>query len=207
MQNADSNASPSVPDRTGATITPLPRAHQPDLLSAMRRARLEDAERTMVSAELRAAEIGRLEHLRVQLAPVFAQAGRELVQFDHGLVPSETPRLFIDMIAYVEMGHDRQTYRLVQDTRNGPVVLAQATAIDPVVAAVTDYVARRIVERERALAAVQLPVRANAAAAAPATPAEAASAHNFADVVAVYAAGAASGAALIYAAAKLGWIG
>ncbi|MGL4323587.1 MAG: hypothetical protein ACRCTD_06045 [Beijerinckiaceae bacterium] len=193
--------------RPKATVTALPRAHQPDLLTAMRRARLEDAERTLVTSDLRAAEIARLEQLRLALAPLFDQAGRELVQFDHGLVASETPRLFIDMIAYVEMGHDRHSYTFIQDTREGPVTLAQSAATDGMVEAVTNYVARRLVERERALASVksgQSAVRRDAAETAlpqntTATP--------FGEILAVYCAGAVSGAALIYAATKLGWLG
>lgn len=208
MQNAEHSLFKDEPAQVAGNVTALPRAHQPDLLTAMRRARLEDAERTFVTAELRAAEIGRLEFLRVQLAPIFAQAGRELVQFDHGLVASETPRLFIDMIAYVEMAHDRQTYTLIQDTRNGPVVLAQNKAADGIVAAVTDYVARRLVERERALAAATLPAREYASGSEPARK-EAAlpTAAAFSEVLGVYLAGAASGVALIYAALKLGWLG
>ncbi|MGL4810699.1 MAG: hypothetical protein ACRCXM_02895 [Beijerinckiaceae bacterium] len=187
-----------------ATVTALPRAHQPDLLSAMRRARLEDAERTLVVSELRAAEIARLEQLRLALSPLFEQAGRTLVQFDHGLVASETPRLFIDMIAFVEMEHDRQTYLFVQDTREGPVTIQRSQKTDVIVEAVTNYVARRLIERERALASAQVPVHAVAGRPAQGRD-EADSA--FGEALGIYLAGAASGIALTYAALKLGWLG
>jgi CHASE1-domain containing sensor protein len=51
------------------------------------------------------------------------------------------------------MGHDRRTYRFVQDTQNGPVVLTESTSSEEIARSVTKYVARRMVERERALAA------------------------------------------------------
>jgi hypothetical protein len=50
------------------------------------------------------------------------------------------------------MARDRRTYRFVQDTRDGPVILTESASADDIVQAVTKYVARRMVERERALA-------------------------------------------------------
>ena len=57
------------------------------------------------------------------------------------------------MIAFVDMGHDRYTYRFYQDIRHGRVLIAENQSADAIAAAVADYVARRLVERERALAA------------------------------------------------------
>lgn len=57
------------------------------------------------------------------------------------------------MISFVEMGHDRRTYRFFQDTRYGRVLIAESANVDRIVAAMTNYIARRLVERERALAA------------------------------------------------------
>ena len=62
------------------------------------------------------------------------------------------PRLWIDVIAHVEMGRDKRQYRFVQDTRYGRAVLAESHDVPEMVHAVTRYVARRLVERERALA-------------------------------------------------------
>jgi hypothetical protein len=50
------------------------------------------------------------------------------------------------------MGHDRRLYRFVQDTRHGRITIAESEKIDPIVKSVTDYIARRLVEREKALA-------------------------------------------------------
>jgi hypothetical protein len=49
------------------------------------------------------------------------------------------------------MGRDKRLYRFVQDTRFGRKVMAESFEADEIVAAVTRYVARRLVERERAL--------------------------------------------------------
>jgi hypothetical protein len=120
---------------------------------AVRRARLDDAERTKVIAELRGAEIARLEMLRDEILPVAAEVPKDIDLFDIGLVPTERPRLFIDMIGFVEMGHDRRTYRFIQDTRYSRVVIAESERMEPIVTAVTDYIARRLIEREKTLAA------------------------------------------------------
>ena len=49
------------------------------------------------------------------------------------------------------MAHDKRTYRFFQDTRQGRVLMAESQSLDTIVAAVADYVARRLVERERAV--------------------------------------------------------
>jgi hypothetical protein len=56
-------------------------------------------------------------------------------------------------------------YRFVQDTRFGRIVLAESHDTGAIVEAVTDYVARRMIERERAM--VVLPEPKPAAAAPP----------------------------------------
>jgi hypothetical protein len=63
----------------------------------------------------------------------------------------DTPRLWIDTVAHIAMGRDKRSYRFLHDTRFGRRVLAESHEIADMVRAVTDYVARRIVERERAL--------------------------------------------------------
>ena len=58
------------------------------------------------------------------------------------------------MISFIEMGRDRRTYRFLQDTRNGRVLLAEADGLTPMIDAVTRYIARRLVEREQTLASL-----------------------------------------------------
>ena len=130
-----------------------PQAPQPDLAAAVRRARLENAERSEAIADLREIEAGRLALLESALKPVVRQAPPGVDMFDLTLTQGERPRLFIDMVAFVDMGRDRRTYRFFQDTLHGRVLIAESRQIDRIVLAVTNYVARRLVERERALAA------------------------------------------------------
>jgi hypothetical protein len=124
---------------------------QPDLVASIRQARVENAERADAIAEVRELEIVRLKALESALEPVVDQAPQGLDLFDLALTQSEHPRLFLDMIAFVDMAHDKRTYRFFQDTRNGRVLMAESQSVDTIVAAVADYVARRLVERERAV--------------------------------------------------------
>lgn len=125
----------------------------PRLRDAIREARIESAERSGVVVDLRDAELARLELLNEALEPVFAEIPPEIELFDRGISRGDTPRLWIDAIAHVAMGRDKRMYRFVQDTRFGRKVLAESFDTDEIVKAVTRYVARRLVERERALAA------------------------------------------------------
>ena len=117
----------------------------------MHQARVEAAERSSVVVDLRDAEVARLELLNEALDPLFAEIPPEVELFDRGLSRGETPRLWIDAVVHVAMGRDKRIYRLLQDTRFGRRVLAESHEIPEIVKAVTDYVARRLVERERAL--------------------------------------------------------
>jgi hypothetical protein len=135
------------------------------LRDALRRARIEAADRTGVVVDLRDAEVARLEILNEALDPLFAQIPDFVDLFDRGISQGETPRLWIDVVAHVVMGRDKRAYRLVQDTRFGRIVLAESHDVPVIVDAVTDYVARRMIEREHALVAT--PMVAPAAAEKP----------------------------------------
>jgi hypothetical protein len=128
------------------------RAAPPSLKLALRRARIEAAEQNQAVADLREAEVARLQALEDAIQPVIDQVPAEVDMFEPGILHGERPRLFIDMIGFVEMGHDRRVYRLMQDTRHGRVQIAQSERIDTMTAAIANYIARRLIERERALA-------------------------------------------------------
>src|SRR5207253_7148880 len=127
------------------------------LRDALRQALIEAADRTGVVVELRDAEVARLEILNEALDPLFAEVPEQVDLFDRGVSQGENPRLWIDVVAHVAMGRDKRIYRFVQDTRFGRIVLAEAHDVAVIVQAVTDYVARRIVEREHALVATPIP--------------------------------------------------
>jgi hypothetical protein len=121
------------------------------LRDALRRARIEAADRTGVVVDLRDAEVARLEILSEALDPLFAQIPEQVDLFDRGISQGETPRLWIDVVAHVVMGRDKRIYRFVQDTRFGRIVIAESHEVAAMVDAITDYVARRMIEREHAL--------------------------------------------------------
>lgn len=123
------------------------------LRDALRRARIEAADRTGVVVDLRDAEVARLEILNELLDPLFAQIPNGVDLFDRGISQGDTPRLWVDVVAHVVMGRDKRIYRFVQDTRFGRIILAESHEAARIVEAVTDYVARRLIEREHALVA------------------------------------------------------
>jgi hypothetical protein len=141
MSDAQNNSS------TAASERPM------RLRDALRQARIEAADRTGVVVDLRDAEVARLEILNEALDPLFAQVPDKVDLFDRGISQGETPRLWIDVVAHVLMGRDKRIYRFVQDSRFGRIVLAESHDVPVIVDAVTDYVARRMIEREHALVA------------------------------------------------------
>lgn len=122
------------------------------LTDAIRAVRIDEAERTGVVVALREADIARLDILHDRLKPVLADVPRGVDLFDVAVTPGATPRLWVDMIAFVEMARDKRSYRFLQDTREGRRVMVESP--DPAVVAerITAYIARRLIERERLLA-------------------------------------------------------
>src|SRR5690348_15441777 len=137
---------------TGSNPASEPRSLR--LRDALHKARIEAADRTGVVVDLRDAEVARLEILNEALDPLFAQVPDNIDLFERGISNGETPRLWIDVVAHVVMGRDKRIYRFVQDTRYGRIVLAESHDVPAIVDAATDYVARRMIEREQALAAI-----------------------------------------------------
>ena len=128
------------------------------LRDALRQARLESAERTGVIVDMRDAEVARLEILNDALDPVFKEMPDGMELFDRGITRGDQPRLWIDVLAHVDMGRDKRTYRFLQDTRYGRKIMAESAETNEIVEGVTKYIARRIIERERALASDERPV-------------------------------------------------
>jgi hypothetical protein len=127
------------------------------LREAIREARIEAAERTGVVVDLRDAEIARLELVNDELDQVFSEIPSGVDLFDRGISRGDRPRLWIDAVARVEMGRDKRTYRFVQDSRHGRRVLTESSASRDIVAAVTRYIAHRLIEHERALVGDETP--------------------------------------------------
>jgi hypothetical protein len=128
------------------------------LRDALRKARIEAADRSAVVVDLRDAEIARLEILNEALDSLFAQIPNGVDLFDRGISQGDTPRLWIDVVAHVVMGRDKRLYRFVQDTRFGRIVIAESHEVPALVDAITDYVARRLIERDHAMVATPMAV-------------------------------------------------
>jgi hypothetical protein len=138
------------------------------LAEAMSRARELARVVDVPRASSKALKAARLETVRQQLAPLYAAIPRDVELFDLALVSSDKPKLFVDIIAFIELTPD-DTFRFVQDTRTGRTVLLETDDETTLRDAVTDYIARRLIERERALAAT-VPVDAPVAPAGIAKP-------------------------------------
>ena len=131
-------------DRRGAAP-----AKARSLKDALSRARQIEADRLGVIADLREAEVARLDLLAEELAPIFADMPHNDSFFDCAVVGGAQPRLWIDMLGFVEMGRDKRSYRLITETRSGRQVLFESADVRAVADRVTDYVAHRMIERER----------------------------------------------------------
>lgn len=121
------------------------------LRDAVRKVRIAEAERIDAFADLFEAEKARLGMLAEELAAVFAEIPENDDYFIFNIAPGNPPRLWVDPTTHVTMARDRRTYRLLKDTRLGRVVLRESGDIDDMANAITDYVAERVVERERAI--------------------------------------------------------
>jgi hypothetical protein len=121
------------------------------LTDAIRRVRTAEAERSDVVVELRDAEKARLELLADELQSVFSEVPADNETFQFRVAGETPPRLWIDMTAFIAMGRDRRTYRFLKDTRLGRTVILETADTGDMADCVTNYVAERIIERERAM--------------------------------------------------------
>lgn len=121
------------------------------LRDAIRRVRVVHTDQADGLADLRDAERARLELLADDLADLVSEVPDDLEFFAFALSSGETPRLWIDMTCHVGMGRDRRTYRLLKDTRVGRVTLAETSDREEMAARIADYVAERMIDRQRAI--------------------------------------------------------
>lgn len=122
------------------------------LIDAVRRMKINDAERNDVVIDMKEADRARLELLAERLSDVFEAVPLDDDRFDFALSSGTQPRLWIDATAHVMMGRDRRMFRFVRDTRLGRVILGEGADVDKIADHVTDYIAERMLERERVLA-------------------------------------------------------
>lgn len=122
------------------------------LADAVRAAKIAAAHRTDVVIDIREADRARLELFAEELQSIIDAVPAEDDLFDFALSGGPQPRFWIDGTAHVMMGRDRRTYRFVRETRLGRITLAESSEARVIADRVTDYVAERIVERDKALA-------------------------------------------------------
>jgi len=124
------------------------------LRDAIRKARLEEAERLDASADRRDGEIARLELLKAELEPVFAELPSHDDRFALALVPSRPARLWIDLFTYVAVDDVAGTYLFVRNSEAGRRTLYSSNNIAEVADRITRYIAHEVVRRERMEAAL-----------------------------------------------------
>jgi hypothetical protein len=167
------------------------------LREAIRKARLEEAERLHISADSRDGEIARLELLKAELEGVFAELPTNDDRFNLVLVPSRPARLWIDLFTYATVD-DSGAYLFVRNSESGRRTLYSSTSIPEIADRITRYMAHEIVHRERMEAAVSEPGRARRFVLDPA-PARS----GMGVVIAAFAIGMLTGAAGLFAAVML----
>ena len=128
------------------------------LTMALIEARLAQAAQFDAVARVHDARTLRLEALRDSVVPELANSPhlRELVEIN--VQDGETPRLWIDLITYVEMEPDPKSYRLVQSSERGLETIFETRDAEQMKHYVLRQVAHRAVAVKRAIAGKPLAV-------------------------------------------------
>ncbi|QFT30728.1 hypothetical protein K1718_08370 [Roseibium porphyridii] len=129
----------------------VPHTRMRSLRDAIRKVQLGEVERSDVVVELQETERARLDMLADELKDVFKEIPEDDDQFSLQIISGSTPRLWIDATSHVVVGGDRRTYRFLKDTRLGRVVILETANIDDMADCLTEYIAERVLEREKAL--------------------------------------------------------
>jgi hypothetical protein len=124
------------------------------LRDAIRKARLEEAERLDQSADRRDGEIARLELLKAELEAVFAELPPHDDRFNLVLVPSRPARLWIDLFTYAAIDDSSGAYLFLRNGENGRRTLFSSSNVADIADRITRYVAVEVVRRERLEAGV-----------------------------------------------------
>lgn len=129
-----------------------------DFQAALERAREREAARRGAESDIRDLETLRLFVLKQDVAAALPQERAE-GGIDLQLVPGDPPRLWADLITFVEMAPDPRTYRLLRDSRDGREVLLETRDRSAAAARIVELAAHRLIARERALSVEGRPAR------------------------------------------------
>jgi hypothetical protein len=119
------------------------------LREAIRKARIEEAERLDLSADHRDGEIARLELLKAELETVFAEIPDQDDRFNLVLAPSRPARLWIDLFTYAAIDDSSGAYLFVRNSESGRRTLFSSSNVADIADRITRYMAQEIVRRER----------------------------------------------------------
>jgi hypothetical protein len=133
------------------------------LREAVRQARVEEAEKLDRSADRRDSEIARLELLKAELEPLFAEVPAGDDRFCLTLVPSRPARLWIDLFTYAAIDDQSGGYLFIRNSEGGRRTLFSSPSQSDMADRIMDHMAREIVRRERQEQALVEPAPAPAA--------------------------------------------
>jgi len=127
------------------------------LTKALKDARLAEAVQLDAILNARDARILRLGALRDAVLPELAAHDEAKKLFDLTVVEGERPKLWLDLISWVEMQPDPKTYRLVQSRESAEGVLFETTDAAEMQRYIIRVMAHRLIERERKQVSVAAP--------------------------------------------------
>lgn len=134
---------------TSATPEKPEEAKSRSLKEAIKAVKTRIADQQDVVVDLGESERARLELLAAELRPLFEEIDETDERFEFAIATGERPRLWIDMTSFVAMGHDTRSYRFIKDTRMGRIVRAETSDMSKMADFVGEYIAEKVVERER----------------------------------------------------------
>ena len=123
------------------------------LEEALRRARASEADFLDARANVADLRFLRLEALADEMAKITKGQSNLDVFMTLRAIPGDPPRLIVDASSHVVMEPDPRTYMLIYDGPEERKVLCETEERREIEEKLTEYVAHRIVERERALGA------------------------------------------------------
>lgn len=127
------------------------KANDRRLSDVVRERRIAASEREDVVVDMREADKARLELLSDELKTLIDDIDTDDDRFDFSISSGNQPRFWIDCVTHVHMGRDRRTFRFVRDSRLGRVVLAEDGDLKVIADLISNYVADRVIEREKIL--------------------------------------------------------
>lgn len=121
------------------------------LEEALRRARVSQAELLDAKANVSDLRFLRLDALAEELGKITQGQPNLDVFMTLKAIPGDPPRLIVDASSHVVMEPDPRTYMLIYDGPEERKILCETESRKEIEEKLTDYIANRIVERERAI--------------------------------------------------------